>query len=222
MRQRQQVPEQITASGANAVLVAPQFAVDARDSSAGRFWQAGGFARFLDEAASRLALAQGNPGLRERFRRMPIVLVAYSGGYLPAAYCLQDIAATNRVRGVVLLDAVYGELDRYANWLADRPSAFLVSAYTRATQGRNAELERMLRQRGVASDSGLGPDLSRGGGTFVATGASATHTDYVTQAWTEHPIADVLRRLPEFSLDRAALTASLGTRLAPRAALGEP
>jgi len=33
---RQNVPEQITASGMNAVLVAPQFAVDAADSSAGR------------------------------------------------------------------------------------------------------------------------------------------------------------------------------------------
>ena len=37
---RQQVPAQITAAGVNAVLVAPQFAVDAADSSAGKFWVA--------------------------------------------------------------------------------------------------------------------------------------------------------------------------------------
>jgi len=35
VRDRQQVPAQITAAGVNAVLVAPQFAVDAADSSAG-------------------------------------------------------------------------------------------------------------------------------------------------------------------------------------------
>src|SRR5690606_34691558 len=46
---RQRVPEQITESGLNAVLVAPQFAVDARDSSAGKLWTAQGFRRFLDE-----------------------------------------------------------------------------------------------------------------------------------------------------------------------------
>ena len=51
VRERQQVPEQITAAGANAVLVAPQFAINAADSSAGKFWEQNGFKRFLDEAA---------------------------------------------------------------------------------------------------------------------------------------------------------------------------
>lgn len=225
VRDRQQVAAQVSASGANAILVAPQFAVDARDSSAGRFWQAGGFARFLDEAAGRLAQVQGDPALARRLAQMPVLLVAYSGGYLPAAYALKDIAASDRVRGVVLLDALYGELDKYANWLASTPSGFLVSAYTRFTQGRNAELDRTLRQRGVSSGTSLAPDLSRGGASFLATAAGITHTDYVTQAWTGQPIADILRRLPEFSLDRAALTASLGERtrrVERRASFGEP
>ncbi|MHA4874941.1 hypothetical protein ACX0FC_16380, partial [Enterococcus faecium] len=39
VRDRQQVPEQISASGVNAVMVAPQFAVNAADSSAGKFWE---------------------------------------------------------------------------------------------------------------------------------------------------------------------------------------
>ena len=55
VRDRQQVPAQITAAGTNAVLVAPQFAVDAADSSAGKFWEPNGFRRFLDEAAVKLA-----------------------------------------------------------------------------------------------------------------------------------------------------------------------
>ena len=47
VRDRQQVPRQVAESGLNAVLVAPQFAVDALDSSAGRFWEPGVFAQFL-------------------------------------------------------------------------------------------------------------------------------------------------------------------------------
>ncbi len=53
---RQRVPQQVTASGANAVLVAPQLAFNASDSSAGKFWEPGAFARFIDEAAYKLAL----------------------------------------------------------------------------------------------------------------------------------------------------------------------
>ena len=41
---RQQIVRQLSDSGLNAVLVAPQLALDAQDSSAGRFWSAGGFA----------------------------------------------------------------------------------------------------------------------------------------------------------------------------------
>src|SRR5262249_26865999 len=55
VRDRQQLPAQIAASGMNAVLVAPQFAVNAADSSPGKFGESGAFARFLDEAAAQLA-----------------------------------------------------------------------------------------------------------------------------------------------------------------------
>ena len=49
VRDRQMVPQQISDSGVNAVLLAPQLAVDAADSSAGKFWQPGGLKRFVDE-----------------------------------------------------------------------------------------------------------------------------------------------------------------------------
>src|ERR1700734_1259442 len=83
---RQQIARQPADSGLNGVLVAPQLAVDAQDSSAGRFWSAGGFAAFLGEAQTKLGDLY--PNARGAFRRMPIVIVAYSGGYLPPAYLL--------------------------------------------------------------------------------------------------------------------------------------
>ena len=47
---RQQTPQQVAQSHLNAVLLAPQMAVDALNSSAGNFWRPGAFAQFLDEA----------------------------------------------------------------------------------------------------------------------------------------------------------------------------
>ena len=193
---RQKVPAQVTASGANAVLVAPQFAVDARDGSAGRFWQHGAFGRFLDEAAHHLAALRGDPSSEAAFQKMPIVMVAYSGGFAPAAFCLRDIASTNRVKGVVLLDAAYGELETYALWAAREHKAggFFVSSYTLSTKGHNNDLKHMLAARGVP----FSDDESKvaRGVTFFDTGSDYTHESYVTQAWVEFPIKDVLARIP--------------------------
>src|ERR1700687_404750 len=116
VRDRQQVPQQISASGVNAVLLAPQLAVDAADSSAGKFWQPGGLKRFLAESAEHLALMSGDPGAARTFANMPVVIVGYSGGFVPAAWSLEVGGLGNRVRGVFLLDAVYGELDKFTSW----------------------------------------------------------------------------------------------------------
>ena len=64
VRNRQQVPRQVAESGLNAVLVAPQFAVDALDFSAGRFWQPGVFTQYLAEAAERLTRLYGDERVR--------------------------------------------------------------------------------------------------------------------------------------------------------------
>ena len=66
--ERQQVPAQISASGANAVLLAPQFAVDAPDSSAGRFWEQGGSPASSTKAPSSWPAC---PATRRRRRSSP-------------------------------------------------------------------------------------------------------------------------------------------------------
>jgi hypothetical protein len=71
---RQQTPQQVAQSGSNSVLIAPQMAVNAFDSSAGRFWQPGQLAAFLNEADQRLATLYG--GSSGEFRRLPVVIVA--------------------------------------------------------------------------------------------------------------------------------------------------
>lgn len=193
---RQNVPEQISLSGVNAVLVAPQFAVDAADSSAGRFWQPGGFGRFVNEAGKKLAKLYGAPANAKKFANMPVIIVAYSGGYLPAAWSIRNGGLGRRLRGLVLLDALYGELDHFATWIKNSKSVFFVSAYTSSTRRQNLELARILDEKNVPYSADIGGQLWRGRRVaLLSTGSDVSHQDFVTNAWTNNPIADILAKL---------------------------
>lgn len=195
VRDRQLVPQQISDSGANAVLLAPQLAVDAADSSAGKFWQPGGMKRFINEASDHLAKLYGDPGAAKAFANMPIVIVGYSGGFLPTAWSLEVGGVSNRVRGVVLFDAVYGELDKFASWIANNRSGFFISAYTRYTQRHDQELMQMIRDKGVPISDDMDRPLRPGSVIFVKTPDGVTHRDYVTHAWTDRPLREVLAKM---------------------------
>ncbi len=191
---RQRVPQQITESGVNAVVVAPQFAVDARSSNPGKLSRKGGLKRFLDEVATQLANEHGAPGAREVFAKMPVVVVAYSGGYVPAAWSVSRGGIGDRLKGLVLLDALYGHVDRFADWIASDRSAFLINAYAGGSPRRNSQrLKAALREKGVPYRTELNGQLRPGSVTFLS--AVTSHRSYVTRAWTKSPIADVLRRM---------------------------
>jgi hypothetical protein len=191
---RQQAPRQLAQSSLNAVLLAPQMAVDARDSSAGNFWRPGGFADFLNEAEGKLAALYPQAS-RATFHNMPVVIVAYSGGYLPAAFSLEHGGATDRVRGVVLMDALFGEPEKFANWI-ERSSndAFFVSAYSASSKEKNLSLQSRLRADGVQTVSGL-PDSLHSGIIAFVDASTASHDDFLTTAWTADPLNDVLSRM---------------------------
>jgi hypothetical protein len=193
--ERQRVPEQVSEAGVNAVLAAPQLAYEAADSSAGKLWEPGGFQRFLKEASVELAKLHGDPRSKAVFDRLPIVIVAYSGGYATAASCIRQGRAGGRVRGVVLLDALYGEIDTFASWISSRQNAFFLSAYASSTRALNAELVEILKGRDVAYNTKLQGPLRGGSVTFISTAPETAHRDFVTQAWTHHPVKDVLQRL---------------------------
>jgi hypothetical protein len=192
---RQRVPQQLAESRLNAVLVAPQLAADALDSSAGRFWEPGVFARFLDEAAAHLAHLYGDRRTRPVFAAMPVVIVAYSGGYMPASAALSVGGADARVAGVILLDALYGETDKFAAWIARRkPQAFFFSAYSPSSAAENQNLQQMLENADVSFATGIPKTLRRGRVRFLAV-SDVPHEDFVTDAWTHDPLALLLRKL---------------------------
>ncbi len=190
---RQQLVKQVRAADINAVLVAPQLALDAPDSSAGRFAQRGVFARFLDEAAHRLG-ALGGTGAAP-FRAARLIIIAYSGGYCPAAAALAVGGVRTRVRGVVLLDALYDHEALFAQWLAQhRRHAFLLSAYTHSTRTRNVHLRTLLKHGPVPPTLGLRAQLTPGTACLVPLDGAVDHADVVTRAWCDGPVTDVLRR----------------------------
>lgn len=219
VRDRQQVPAQISASGMNAVLVAPQFAFDAADSSAGKFWEPGGFKRFVDEAAEQLARLHGDPRTARTFADMPIVIVAYSGGFGPTLAVLDHGGVKSRLRGIVLLDALYSGIDKFANWIAENRSGFFVSSYTPHTRGHNADLEQLLRAKSVPYGAELRHDHLPGSVTFLPAGA-ISHRDFVNHAWADSPLKDILVRLDEY--DPRVQTATAAAAARPLAAAAPP
>jgi len=201
---RQRVPQQLAASNLNAVLVAPQLAIDALDSSAGGFWDAGAFARYLRESDAKLAELAGNGMRAEDFARMPVILVAYSGGYLPAAWSLEVGEANRRIAGVVLLDAVYGETGKFFGWIEDhQDNAFFFSAFGASSAAGNGELQDQLMRQGIDFALDLPPCLEAGDIVFLDTGPNTVHNDFVSQAWTGAPLQHLFDRLRGFPRDTA-------------------
>jgi hypothetical protein len=202
---RQAVPRQVAESGLNAVLVAPQLAVDALDSSAGQFYEAGAFRRFVEEAGVRLAKLHGGPRAKAALQSLPVVLVAYSGGYQPAAWAAHHGGIGDRLRGIILLDALYGEVDKFAGWIARRGSGIFVSAYSGSAREENLALQRRLADRDLDFASALPADrLAIGSVTFIGTADEVEHGDFVTRAWVDDPLKAVLGKVPGFSRRQAA------------------
>jgi hypothetical protein len=193
-----ELARQLAQSDVNAVLVAPQFAREAADSSPGKFWQAGAFARFLQEAILRLTDAAAanvaeRPRVAAALKAAPVVLVAFSGGYKPAAFVLDRGGANARLSGVVLLDALYDEEERFARWFAaQRGRSFLVSLYTESTAARQAILMDMLRARRIPFATGLPGALHPGSAAFVACGPIQRHMRFVLEGPPRDPVRVVL------------------------------
>lgn len=192
---RQLLPEQLTMAGTNAVLVAPQLAVKAADSSIGKLWQPGAFARMLGEAARELSKLHGDRRTQRTFATLPVAIVAYSGGYVAAAWSAQNGGLGRRLRGVVLLDALYGETGKFTDWVTGDRTRIFISAYTSSTRARNEELQRTLARKGISFSHDIGRHARRSNVYFMDVSRGSSHRNFVTAAWSDYPVADFLSRL---------------------------
>lgn len=165
------------------------------NSSIGKLWRPGAFARFLGEAARELAKLHGDPKSAKSFAGLPVVVVGYSGGYLATAWSLKQGGIGKRLRGVVLFDAMYGEMDTFERWIERDRSAFFVSSFTSSTRSRNLQLGRTLAARDIPVAGDLTGRMRPGSVSLLEGQTDATHRDFLTYAWTEAPLKDVLVRL---------------------------
>lgn len=206
--------EQIDAAGLNAVLVAPQFARDADTEIVdipghpGKFGRHGGVARLLGEALRRVAALTGSE--IGRYRRAPVLLVSFSGGYRAAAKALAIGGIGARLIGVIGLDTIYGEADVFTAWFAaHHRHAFLAAVYTGGRTHDYASAKTTLavaaaltaRQPGLDVRDTLPAVLEPGVAALVPVGDPDLHLELVAAGWPgfDQPVRRLLARLPGFA-----------------------
>ncbi|MFT5433117.1 MAG: hypothetical protein ACI9OJ_003822 [Myxococcota bacterium] len=129
----------------NAILVAPQAAVMAHDSRAGKLETSNGFSRLSLEIFEELASLKVVP---EGARSGTVVLSGHSGGFQPAAKSA-DIGGVE-VHEMYFFDAMYGFSRRVANWIAGDPNRRFVSWYAgRLPTKWTTDLQRRLKRKRI-------------------------------------------------------------------------
>lgn len=193
--ERQQIPAQVANANINAFLVAPQFALDALDSNSGNFTEKKYFTKFVKETAAQASEWQDNKRLDYQLKHAPIIIVAYSGGYLAAANILEKGGVSGRVKGVILLDALYGQEAVFAKWLRfNHRKSFFFSAYTQPARASNELVQNMLHDKRIKFEIGMPEQLKKNSITFMQLDETTIHNDLLTQAWNNEPLADLLRK----------------------------
>jgi hypothetical protein len=202
--------EQLVDSRQNAVLVVPQLALFAADSSCGQLATPGAFARLLGGALSTAARLGRSTLAESRFPERPplgrVCLSAHSGGYHAAACSLShggvDVSET------YLFDALYAESDIFRDWVLTRrddPATSrhkLVSYFTggATTEILNHGLRADLERSGVRVSEELREgelsrrDLSHASAVFVRTEVAHSSVTWETNALRDVLYASMLPR----------------------------
>jgi hypothetical protein len=195
--------EQLADSKQNALLVVPQLAVIAADSSCGKLEYPGGLQRLLLDAIAAAA-REGHPTLGETVFPAggplgTVCLSAHSGGYHAAA-CSLRVGGVD-VRETYLFDALYTDVDAFADWTVSRRGETfrrrhkLVSYFTEGgtTAAMNTLLRAKLERAGVLVAQELSEgelsrhDLSHAEAVFVRTGLW-----HAAVTWETNALRDVL------------------------------
>ena len=147
--------EQVVESGRDTVLVVPQGPVMARDGDFGKLMEPEGLQRLLTDVLAVLprdGLAPPKLG--------GLTLSAHSGGYRAVARALEHGGAP--VQRVLLFDALYGDVDTFAEFAREGGQLRSVHTPRGGTRGANLQLRQALLAAGrPVSDA---PD---GSGTVI-------------------------------------------------------
>lgn len=189
--------KQMNDSGRNLVLVAPQLVLNAADSTPGKLYRPRGFANLLGDV-SRVLEAILGAGFARQFDQAPVILAAYSGGYRALAYTLDrglDPDQSGRLHGVILLDALYGDLERFDVWLKRPDHGFLVNLYGPSSAPLSRELQQKLLERDQAWSPSLSGLIASQGIHFLSV--PTPHHAIVQAGPPRWPLVQILRSIDD-------------------------
>ncbi len=132
---------QFIASKKNAVLVLAEAAKNAPDSYGGKLEQPDTFKRLLQDVMKQLGKHNILPS---SCKPGNIILAGHSGAYRVIAYILQNGGV--RVQEVDLFDALYGETDKFMQWIKIDPSNKFINFYTNTGGGTDEVSVKMMNE----------------------------------------------------------------------------
>lgn len=190
--------QQLNGVGRNLMLVAPQMALDAADSTPGKFYRPQGVQHMFQDLSWILEREMGKPFAR-RMASAPVVLAAYSGGYRALAYTLdrgfsERAERDKRLRGVILLDALYGEWETFAEWLSHPGRrGFFVNLYGSTTEPLSVALQEKLKTEEIPWSNTLQKRSHASGIYFLPV--ETPHPAIILMGPPPWPLVEILKQV---------------------------
>ena len=185
--------------------------VRARRFSASRGQVDSGGVRFQSSKKLGRRLIDIRDGLQRKLLGMSAILlfIGSVGWCWPVLSELRSLIAVSPAAA-----SIYPRISYCQRFNRCRGNTFFVSSYTPHTAPHNAYLERLLRERSVPYSSELRSSHLQGMVTFLPAG-DISHRDFVSHAWADYPIKDILVRMDD--ADQGIETA--GTMRSPAGAI---
>lgn len=141
------LPQQLVASGKNAILVVPEGPRNAPDFFWGKLEEPGGFQHFIEDVTGYLFRA----GKTTTRNIGSVILSGHSGAYHSISYVLKQGGMPETIREVYLFDALYGQKEQFVRWV-DHSQRKMVVIYTDpgGTKSETQSLMKDLRALRIA------------------------------------------------------------------------
>jgi len=139
--------KQFLASNRNAILILPETAKDSPDSYGGKLEQKYIFKKLLADVLNKL---KKEKVIRKRTGVGNIVLAGHSGAFRVMAHILQNGGV--EVKEAILFDGLYGQVDKFSNWIKADAAHRFINIYTNKGGGTDEvslKMISLLREKNI-------------------------------------------------------------------------